>query len=47
MQATAKPTKEQVRQYLGQRVAEHKPPQSIEEMRRQLGWDLRTKKYCN
>jgi hypothetical protein len=37
---TVKPTKEQVREYMGRRQAEHKPPPSREEIRRQLGWEL-------
>ncbi len=34
------PTKEQVRTFLKNRLAEHLPPPSIIEIRRQLGWDL-------
>ena len=34
------PTKEQVRQYLALRQNEHRPPPSIAEIRRQLGWAL-------
>lgn len=34
------PTKEQVRQYMTSRQKEHSPPPSIQEIRRQLGWDL-------
>lgn len=34
------PSKEQVRQYMTQRVAQHSPPPSQEEIRRQLGWEL-------
>lgn len=34
------PSKEQVRQYLGQRLAQHAPPPSQDEIRRQLGWEL-------
>jgi len=34
------PTKEQVREYMNQRAAEHKPPPTPEEIRRQMGWDL-------
>jgi hypothetical protein len=40
MVKTVKPTKEQVREYMGRRQAEHKPPPSREEIRRQLGWEL-------
>jgi len=39
MVKTAKPTKEQIREYLSRRRAEHKPPPSCEEIRRELGWD--------
>jgi hypothetical protein len=35
-----KPTKEQVREDKDRRQAEHRPPLSQEELRRQLGWDL-------
>ena len=34
------PSKEQVRAYLESRRAERKMPPSLEEIRRQLGWDL-------
>jgi hypothetical protein len=34
------PTKEQVRQYLDQRVADHTPPPSLEDIRKQLGWKM-------
>lgn len=37
---TVKPTKEAVREYMYRRQAEHRPPQSQEEIWRQLGWDL-------
>jgi hypothetical protein len=37
---TIKPTKEQVREYMGRRQAEHKPPPPQEEIRRQLGWNV-------
>jgi hypothetical protein len=36
----SKPTKEQVREYMERRQAEHTPPPSRDEIRRQLGWDL-------
>jgi hypothetical protein len=39
-QAVARPSKEQVRAYLENRRMEHKMPPSLEEIRRQLGWDL-------
>lgn len=35
-------TKEQVRAYLTKRVAEHRPPPSLEEIRRQLGFGMVT-----
>jgi hypothetical protein len=35
---TQSPKKEKVREYMEHRRAEHKPPPSIEEIRRQLGW---------
>jgi hypothetical protein len=34
------PTKEQVREYLERRQAEHKPPPTLIEIRKQLGWNL-------
>jgi len=37
---TVKPTKEKVREYMHRRQADHRPPQTQEEIRRQLGWDL-------
>lgn len=37
---TTKPTKEQVREYMERRQAQHLPPPSRQEIRRQLGWDL-------
>ena len=40
MLKTVKPTKEQVREYMMRRHAQHHPPQTQEEIRRQLGWDL-------
>ena len=40
MDPTARPTKEQVREYMERRQVAHKPPPSRDEIRRQLGWDL-------
>ena len=40
MDITARPTKEQVREFMERRVAEHTPPPSRDEIRRQLGWFL-------
>ncbi|WP_194713285.1 hypothetical protein [Noviherbaspirillum soli] len=37
---TVKLTKEKVREYMHRRQVEHRPPQTQEEIRRQLGWDL-------
>ncbi|HXA47266.1 MAG TPA: hypothetical protein VNW52_06530 [Burkholderiaceae bacterium] len=34
------PSKEAVREYMVQRQYEHDPPPSLEEIRRQLGWDV-------
>ena len=34
------PTKEQVREYLRRRFAEHSPPPDVKEIRRQLGFEL-------
>jgi hypothetical protein len=40
MEQFKQPTKEQVRNHIQQRQAEHKAPPSMEEIRRQLGWHL-------
>lgn len=40
MQKPAQATKEQIRQYLLTRQTAANPPPSIQEIRRQLGWDL-------
>jgi len=37
---TSKPSKEQVREYMARRQAQHQPPPSCQEIRRQLGWEL-------
>lgn len=34
------PTKQQVRDWMQQRQAEHKPPPTPEQIRRELGWGL-------
>lgn len=34
------PTKEDTRRYISERAAEHKPPPSVKEIRRRLGWEL-------
>jgi hypothetical protein len=34
------PTKEEVRRYMQQRQAEHLPPPDLQQIRRQLGWEL-------
>ena len=40
MPATKHPSKQQVRAYLRRRARAQTPPPSLEEIRRQLGWDL-------
>ena len=40
MELPSKPTKEQIRHYLGERQAQRCPPPSIVDIRRQLGWGL-------
>jgi hypothetical protein len=40
MVKTVKPSKEQVREYMERRQAQHKPLPTREEIRRQLGWEL-------
>lgn len=37
---TTKPPKQRVREYLESRTHEEEPPPSLEEIRRQLGWEL-------
>lgn len=37
---TIKPTKQQVRDYVGRLVREHLPPPTPEQVRRELGWGL-------
>jgi hypothetical protein len=34
------PTKQQVRDWLSQRLTQHKPLPDIKQIRRELGWDL-------
>lgn len=34
------PTKQQVRDWLSQRLVQHKPLPDIKQIRRELGWDL-------
>jgi len=40
MSATNYPTKQQVRDWLSQRLQQHKPLPDIKQIRRELGWDL-------
>lgn len=40
MTQTTHPTKEQVREYMDRRTHSAEPPPTLEEIRRQLGWDL-------
>jgi len=35
-----KPTKEQVREWQHDRIAQHKPPPDPKQIKRELGWDL-------
>jgi hypothetical protein len=39
-QHVSHPTKSDVRRYIAQRVVDHRPPSTREEIRRQLGWNL-------
>lgn len=34
------PSKEEVREYMQRRVADHSPPPSMKQIRRELGWEL-------
>lgn len=38
--STKVPTKEQVRSWLNNEVARHRPPPDMEQIRRELGWGL-------
>jgi hypothetical protein len=40
MPQTSKPSNQQVRDWLQERQAQRTPPPSLEEIRRQLGWEL-------
>lgn len=40
MTQTSKPTKTEVRSWMCQRQVERRPPPSLEEIRRQLGWHM-------
>lgn len=41
MNKSANPTKEQVRDWLEHRQADHRPLPDIKQIRRELGWGLR------
>jgi len=45
MVRSIKPAKEQVREWLRERIAQHCPPPDLHEIRRQLGWDLKEQLY--
>ncbi len=40
MTQTTHPSKELVRQHMQQRVKDHTPPPTPEQVRRELGWEL-------
>lgn len=40
MAQTNHPSKELVRDWMRQRQGEHRPPPTLDEIRRQLGWEL-------
>ena len=40
MQQTTKPSNQQVRSWMQQRQEQNRPPPSLEEIRRQLGWHM-------
>lgn len=40
MNMPKQPTKEQVRAYMARRQSARRPPPEMNEIRRQLGWDL-------
>lgn len=46
MKPVTHPTPQQVRDWMKQRQVEHKPPPSMEEIRRQLGWKLTQSAEC-
>jgi hypothetical protein len=41
MYRSIKPAKEQVREWLREGIAQHRPPPDLHEIRRQLGWALK------
>ena len=41
MNNSAYPSKEQVRDWIGNRHSDHRPLPDIKQIRRELGWDLR------
>lgn len=41
MNKSTNPSKEQVRDWLGQRQSDHRPLPDIKQIRRELGWGLR------
>jgi hypothetical protein len=45
MYRSIKPAKEQVREWLREGIAQHRPPPDLHEIRRQLGWDLKEEEY--
>ena len=45
MYRSIKPAKEQVREWLKEGIAQHRPPPDLHEIRRQLGWDLKEQEY--
>ena len=45
MDRLSKPSKERVREWLNQGVAQHRPPPDPVEIRRQLEWRLSEQKY--
>jgi hypothetical protein len=41
MDTTKQPSKEMVREWLKQRIGQHRPPPKPEQIRRELGWHLK------
>jgi hypothetical protein len=45
MYRSINPAKEQVREWLREGIAQHRPPPDLHEIRRQLGWGLKEEEY--
>ena len=41
MDNTTQPSKEMIRQWLKEQIGQHRPPPDPEQIRRELGWELK------